>query len=119
MFDAIKERRHFNLRRLRDMAANEGLEIRRLTSEGEFRPRICFLIAEEGREKGRRAIIHESPSVPRAWEFFRGWLAGRRWGHEVAKGRPSARGNTGEMRRGRIHRPPFVCAGRSRRGDRI
>ncbi len=88
MFDAIKERRHFNLQRLRDMAAQRGLEIRRLTSEGEFRPRICFLIAEEGREEGRRAIIHESSSVPKAWEFLRGWDAGSRWGHGVANREP-------------------------------
>ena len=84
MFDAIKERRHFNLQRLRDMAAVEGLEVKVLTFQGNIRHSIWAFLGE----KGRRAVIHESPSVPRAWEFFRGWKAGCQWGHEVVNPEP-------------------------------
>jgi hypothetical protein len=77
MFDAIKERRTFNFKRLRDMAQREGLEVRWITFKGSIGPLICFVI----REGARSVIIHEARTVPRAWEFFRGWMAARQYGH--------------------------------------
>jgi hypothetical protein len=80
VFDAIKERRHFNFKRLRDRAQSDGLEVRRFTFVGSIPPRICFLTGEGA----RRVIIHESQSVSQAWEYLRGWEAGSQWGQEVA-----------------------------------
>jgi hypothetical protein len=80
MFDAIKERREFNFKRLRDMAQREGLEVRWVNwvklNGSTGRRRIAFVI----REGPRSVVIGEAPTVSRAWEWFRGWLEGRRWG---------------------------------------
>jgi hypothetical protein len=76
MFDAIKERRKFNLKLLRDMAQREGLEVGWITFEGSISPQICFAI----REGARSVIIHEARTVTHAWEFFRGSMAGREYG---------------------------------------
>jgi hypothetical protein len=84
MFDAIKARRHFNFKRLRDMAQKDGLEVRWLRHEGSRHRVIGFAISEGARQ----VFIHDSRSVPQAWEFFRGWKAGCRWGREVANPEP-------------------------------